>query len=539
MFDAGKGFFHFVFANRDDDYYTSSYIKMGFEPYLRYKLIKENYRYICFLGREQYKMGKDYRIDLMGGIGTEILDQVVVEPVKKNKGLFDIFGKKSKSERQDKISEIHHEEGFKIEHVETDFNTLLGYFNKIMEIMIQKKGVAIVIPIDIFTEFTENTEVVKMLINLQSRPGYNIIVLTSSVKALDNDLYFRNPSFEYRSQKIQGDRTSIFFNPKLFPEIDNVFNIRTSDSITKLIFIYDRLKSAFGERMIVWNGFPYDHILRAVKYTFMRTPSLPFMRTPEQYAAIIWAWYENEDFREKYSELHLPLNEFRKTKEITEVLQQKEFCRIIEKIIDEKCPNDKSIKSFFEHMSCEDKPIRIVYETRGRVDSIDSVIVQQLIRFKKTISGHEDALGDDVLKKVSLMIRQFSKPSYQSANNKAELPHEKFRDEESRKLLSSLFSALDEKSEWNSWDDGAMYLLYTLFWTCYSDAISMCDNDLFNLLGEARFNKCMEALRYCMKNSRQIPFDTEKACSFANTTARKLERADQKELKKYIILMGD
>ena len=263
------------------------------------------------------------------------------------------------------------------------------------------------------------------------------------------------------------------------------------------------------------------------------------MRVPEQYAAVIWAWYENDDFREKHINLNLPFNELRKTKEITDILQQKEYIFCIEKIIDEECSDVQSVKAFCERWACEDKPIYIVYETGGRAEKIELMIVQQLIRFKKVISGHESVLGEEAVKKVSFMIRQFSKPSYQSANNKAELPHVKFKDEESKKLLSSLFASLEEKSEWNSWDDGSMYLLYVLFWMCYSDAISMCDSDLFNLLGEARFNKGMEALRYCMKNSRQIPFDTEKACSFADTTASKLEHADQKELKKYIILMGD
>ncbi len=538
MFEAGKGLFHFVFANRDDDFYTSSYIKMSFEPYLRYKLIKKNYRYLCFLGREHYKMGKEYRLDLIGGIGTEILDQVVVEPVKKNKGLFEnIFGKKNKPEAPSRIGEINHEEDFRIEHVETNFQTLTGYFNKILGVMSQKKGVAVVIPIDIFTELTENADIVKMLLSLQS--GYNIILITSSVKALENDLYFKNSSLEYHSHRVQSERTSIFFNAKMFPEIEKAFSARTSDSTSKLVFIYDKLKFALGERMVVWNSLPYEHILKAVRYTFMHFPSLPIMRVPEQYAAVIWAWYENDNFREKHIKLNLPLNELRKTKEITDILQQKEYIFGIEKVIDEECSNVQSIKAFCERLTCEDKPIYIVYETGGRTEKIELMIVQQLIRFKKVVSGHENILDDEALKRVSFMIRQFSKPSYQSVNNKAELPHVKFKEEENKKLLSSLFSSLEEKSEWNSWDDGSMYLLYVLFWKCYTDSMSMCDNDFFNSLGELRFNRCMEALRYCMKNSRQIPFNTEKACSFTDTTAGKLENADQKELKKYIILLGD
>ncbi|MCD7959309.1 MAG: hypothetical protein LUF89_07465 [Ruminococcus sp.] len=53
MFRAADGFFHFVFANIDDVYYTPDYLRIRFLPYLRMKLFQAGYCYVYILDEEQ------------------------------------------------------------------------------------------------------------------------------------------------------------------------------------------------------------------------------------------------------------------------------------------------------------------------------------------------------------------------------------------------------------------------------------------------------------------------------------------------------
>ena len=55
IFDSGKGLFHLLFANDDDDYYTDSYVKTNFGFYLYHSLIAMKYDYVY------YFYGDDFR----------------------------------------------------------------------------------------------------------------------------------------------------------------------------------------------------------------------------------------------------------------------------------------------------------------------------------------------------------------------------------------------------------------------------------------------------------------------------------------------
>lgn len=127
-----------------------------------------------------------------------------------------------------------------------------------------------------------------------------------------------------------------------------------------------------------------------------------------------------------------------------------------------------------------------------------------MIAYKKTMKRHEAILGDAGAAQMNRVMLFFSNPSYTSCYNKVKLPHERFAEEENKTAITQMLGKLREKTEWNSWEEGAMLLLYTLFEQCYRQSKAMCSIDQYNELGRSVFEKALQAMQYCMYRAEDV-----------------------------------
>lgn len=496
MFDKGKGFFHFVFANQDDDYYTAAYVKMKFGSYMKYELINSGFRYIFFFGKD-----KSYWFEC-NDIARERL-----ESDNPSKGFFG-FLKNKGSKKNDETDNISNWKHFNINDFEVK-----QYLINVFELMIQNTDAVVVMPINLFVYIKEYDDLMEKLIQLKNKSKHNIFVITSSVKASENDKYFRNTEYEFGYEGTNiNNNSEIFYDKKLFPEL--VKRLNASTKVPKLIFLYDIMneKECFKWRIHIWNELSYDQILTAVRYTIMRhTPkSAKCIIPPESYAAIIYAWYGSESFREEYSYLDFPENKYRCLKEITEMVYRSLSTNArsieIEKIINQMGTNN--IQDFIDRIDSK-SPNMIADSKQG-----EPAILKLLIRYKKILKGHKKCLWEkdryqweEKLCDVNDMIYIFSKPFFQSSENKGPLPHELFNESRNSSKNSTffkeLFDMLEEKEKWNSWDEMIAYLLYLLFKICHDEGMRMCGTQTYNERGKRNFNECLGKLKLCRDNSQK------------------------------------
>lgn len=73
MFDAGRGFFYLVFANEDDYFFTDAFIRLNFLSYLKLRLIEDEYRQLCFIGKTSFTDELDYKMDFIGALSKELI----------------------------------------------------------------------------------------------------------------------------------------------------------------------------------------------------------------------------------------------------------------------------------------------------------------------------------------------------------------------------------------------------------------------------------------------------------------------------------
>ena len=299
---------------------------------------------------------------------------------------------------------------------------------------------------------------------------------------------------------------------------------------------YEALKDAFAERMIVLNSLNYEKLLIAVKYSLMREESAEFRYPPDAYAALLWAWYENDLFRAKYPQLKLPDNPFRSTRVIIDFISERGITPEANAVI--QAEKSWYYRDFVNRWFCEDKDVAIVYDKNTLLDSRTGGILREMDTFGRLIEGHEAIFGAEGMRKLAAVRRYFSKPSYTSCHNRFILPHERFFETDNRAVLQEMFQYL-KKWEWNTWDDGAALLLATLFELCYRAGTAMSSMDFYNELGEQQFEKTMQSIRFCVSNSKAFPADSARASRFVNEAVNVLRSGDNKKIKQFIVLKGE
>lgn len=485
MFRADDGFFHFVFANQDDDYYMSAYIKMQFQPYLRYQILNQGYRYIYFLGTEQ-KKDNEYWLRCVGGVSRDALES------EQKKGFLASFMK-----RDTTADELTNRD-YNIDEFElSNYEAFRTSFLKILDLMKRKNNVALVLPVGLFALFNEDTEIIEKISPLTRKNRDNILVLTTSVEAAQNDIYFKNKKYIFPKKKEEIGNTGIFYNKRIFAEILECFDSDASTT-TRIVCTYDVLKDKYGDRMQVWNDMAYETVRTAVRYYFLHDMPFESFGKAEDYANVVWLWYNDWTFRDRFCHIKFSPNPRRSMRVVIDDLRRYELQQEIESIIAE---NSGEFQQHLQKADCTE-PIYIV--------RADSGIVSLLRRFRMLDRRHE-VLSEEECAELLEIIDFFNKPFYISCHNKGDLMYTHFSE---RNELKKFFDYLANQNEWNCWDCCMVRILFVLFQLCGDEALQTVEEDRFNSLNLTKLDKGMEALKHCMKKSESGNTDQGEAFAF-------------------------
>lgn len=513
MFDAGLGFFHLVFANLSDDYYISPGIKIDFPSFLRLKLMEDGFRYICFVEKAAFSQEHEYQILLTGRLTEKMLKE------KEKKKLFG--SAKHHSDTDDK------QDFFTKTVIGTEIGTLRGYFRKILDKMGVRKDFALICPIGIFADCCEDTDLLKDLINRRKNPNHNIIILTGSVNAAEHDVFFRRlaaPEVSYNRAAFR----SPFQNGDLFPEVKNL--IRTSRTIKKLIFTYDFLKEAFGERMQILNRLDYESLRSLLRYIVLHNRQrFPLEFSSDYYAALICAWYQNEKFREKYRELDLPRNPFREYSVIAQTASLPAFFERANSVLHAEKVEDTGEKArdIADFWNAGTTDVPIIYDSVTMLSRLPE-IYSYLITYRRNLRKHETILSVEEWKELYDTLRFFGRPSY--SMNEGVLPHE--RCVRYQPKIQSLYQSL-KKEDWNGWDEAAMRLVFIMYKRCRFHADKTEDEDPTNERGRLELEKCLEAIEKCIYNSLRLPDETAQARFLCDKAESVICRRDFNALREF------
>ena len=520
MFDSNSGFFYLVFANMTDDYYTSSFFKTDFLSYLRLRLIEDGFRYLCFVNKTPFGHQREYRLTLAGGLNISMIQQASA-----NRGFFDNLFMRGNNRNDVWDTQERNRKSC----IEINLNTLREYMSNILNKMAEQRGIAVVCPLDIFSVCCEDEGIIKALTERQKKPNQNIMILTGSVNAAEHDAHFRRLAVQDAR-----DHTSVFRNGKLFPNIERYINARR-DKLTKLIFTYDLLKGAFGERMRILNDLSFEKLCLLVKYAVMHDNRIPLRYSSDYYAAVIYAWYENERFRRRYEYLNLPENPFRETKIVADAIAQRSFFDLANKVLQAELEgmSDYEAQDIADFWRSDDKGVPIVYDLSVKNERVPAVR-DCLIAFRRQLRGHEDILEEEEWRDIDMMVQYFSRPSYSLYEGQSVLPHERCADYKGK--IDKLYHSL-KKEVWNSWDDSAMKLLFVMFKRCYEHTRESEETtqDRDSYLGEQEFKKCMESIEHCMFNSARYPGESNMAKFFYSETKQVLCCEDPDRVRTYCV----
>ncbi len=527
MFSASE-LFHFVFANMNDEYYTSSLVKMDFDTYLWYCLRTNSYKYIAHIIK--VPNSSEYVMELTN------MSLKKTENTASSSGFWGSFSFFSRNNNDDMRSKEHffyeHDSNVCREKSSAKlWDDMQEGISEILEFMKTNSSVAFVMHIDEFDMLCKNRDNMAKLVAMKKDNHSNIIVLCGSVDAAENDKYFVESSHKYNSKnQYDANDRSIFFERKLFPELLNEFRPADIEKLPKMVITYALLKKALGDRMMVWNEFSYDKVLDVVRYKFLRArkEEMAEMYPPEFAAFAVQAWYGNYHFRSKYKEGSSVLdgNRTRRFSSLAYDVGKRGFMRWLREIyLSEKTYDIYELK---KRWMIDESYSYIGYFSESHSDP---AIVQQMLKYREILLQQRYDIGKEKMDYIISMIKFFRQPSYVSSNNKADLPHHFFENPKYAEELNKLYTDLSRKGEWNKWDDCCIEVLFALFDLCKDHAESCCGNDSFNETGELQVEQGMELIKYCRKQSVDRYFDYEQACRTCNEAVDILYSGDKSEIK--------
>lgn len=509
-------FFHFVFANLNDEYYTSSLLKMDFDTYLWYCLTEDRYK--CIAHVKKLRTASGYVMEYTG------IKKSRLELERKKKPLFSGFGGLFGAKKDEEEMETHLDPS--VVRASTDPKTweeMVPYILNIIELMKNDSNMVLAMSVADFDMLCSDRKVVSDLITLKKNGGSNIMVLYSGVNAVENDKYFvydaASPSVFYQKD-----------NRELFSDLYYKFNPGDTDEQQRRIMTYGLLKTALGSRMQVWNEFTEERVRNAVKYASMRTTYLSGLFEPSFTSFVIRAFYANDAFYEKYkTDAPLTDNKRRMFSELTNCIGKKKFRLWLEDISRTERTEDADELSL--HWMIDDNYAYIGYFSDGYSEP---AIVKMMEKFRNLVRGHESGVMDeDRLGRLEEMIAYFKKPAYRSRFLKDELMCEMFQHQKNNNLINNVLVRLAKKKEWNSWDEGCAETLYALFDLSTSQAESYCDGDFYNELGKAQFNMGMNMLSYAFESSITRSHMHDEGCKVNRITIETLYSGDNKAIKQF------
>ena len=503
MFDAADGFFHLLFANYDDDYFTSGYVRMHFLSYLRWQMLRAGFHCVYLLFPAGRGMDADYQ---MQWVGSQSLSQLNNE---QKKGFFSLFKGKNKNDSQTDCI---------VECEELSGDELYERLTRILHTM--KNNTAVAMPAELLARLTQQHSELITLISSQMHRRGNVMILTMQPRASETDALFRLPASE-----IGGAGSVIpagfLCRSDLFPEIADALSAQQTYRSER----YAAVKEALGSRMLCWNSLTYEDVRNAVRYAYYRHPDWEDCDKCDAYAAILWAWHTDAGFRDRNYQLGCRENPLLKRFILLENLSDSSFRTRLAELVQRDLLTEPDL--FVRQFSEESIPLCI-----QRAES-EQDIVSVLTQYRALLRGHEELLDTEDLRCLIEMTEEFRAPELLSVKNASKPAYCKFRDAESRRAFNELFDKLRQKKEWNHWDRGIMYLLYVLFSLCREDAQALCGTDDYHLPYDKVFLKTTEAIRFCMRQSAETPYDHEAAARFTQKAAEVFRSKDYNKIRNY------
>lgn len=309
IFDSGKGLFHLLFANDDDDYYTDSYVKTNFGFYLYHSLIAMKYDYVY------YFYGDDFRNCVIKPFDNVSLE-LFAEKQPGRSIMNSLFGGKKKNtnesfEQQKNIARTRNRNaGFQIN--DTTFEETVS---RLTELMKKKSRIAVVMPIGIFNALADCQNVIGELKKISEKNYHDnnrhAFIITASLYANESLRYFK-PSDETES--------NIFTNTELFPELESYFYDYYQFSSN--YYIYDKLKRLIGDEMAFYDSLSFENIRRMVTRYCLNTDYVPdfSVKNIHSLTAVIYAYYNSAEYRSTHH-ISLPDNPKRLTGAVEESMR--------------------------------------------------------------------------------------------------------------------------------------------------------------------------------------------------------------------------
>ncbi len=516
MFDAKNGFFHFVFANQNDDFYTSSFLKLKFIPFLRYqiRLAGRYYRYVYLFREKELHESGEYYLEYIGEHARSASAQEVT-PLRNS--LFDSLkemftSKKNIGTEQADISE-EEINNYVIFSEKIRKQQIREKLLHILNMMLHESNVLTVLPAELFYELMQEdaSNLKTMLIELKRQRRANAMILFADANADMTMKYLIDPYYRYPRKKLnRPDERNIFTNKTLFPEFDEILN---DAEPTSLCLFFEEMQNRFQDRMQVWTAVSYDCLYQAVFSFLLRKTE------PEQFADntdaqkitdVIWNWYHQPLMHDRYPDLPLENQKY----EIREVLHLLESPEIRQKIIQTEIPT-------FKNTSPSVTLFRIEQETILPLLKQYHALLQ---KFPET----QDIISQDEYESLLYMIADFEKPGFAQGNNVRSPIWYYFEDYQ--KDYEEYMHYLEQCKEPVGWDMGGIRLLYVLFALCYEDAHGTDMNHL----------RCQDLIyigRYVLKNfkdsARDFPDDRQKASYQTSRQEELFRTGTKKEMSDY------
>ena len=511
LLHGSEGLFHFIFADQQDEYITSSYFSMKFVPYLQMRLVQNEYKYIYVLGSGGKQCTNEYWLSMVGEQSMNLLDN--------DNGIRG--GLITKFLHRHNVNDEKIDRGIRV--FEFSKQSMLEKLYSILDIMEQRSSIALSLPIDLFCELGDDkdSEFVRKLTLLKNRRRNNIIIITTSLSAEYNNHFFRFDHLLFPNKPDTNKNSSVFLNNNLFPEIARAFSDEAE--FQNRVLLYEVLQDVLKNQMHVWNNLSYEKICNAVKYHFMHSPgiSLKSIAYAEQYAHILWMWYNDIDFCDKYYNINFIENTQHSIRLIRDSLDNEKVRNRIEEI--------NYTGAAYDREEISEKSGKIYGNTN------DSFFVGILEDYRKILRTHSDILCKEELSELLMIIDYFRKPAFIHKKNSDHPIYTNFSEEKNRVFTRRFLQYLREIKEINQWDAGAAYIFYKLMHYCYKDVSPGYDNDPYHVLCKTIFDMCMKAISYAMKQSSEIPYAQEEAAVFTNDFVNVLKTEDRNSIRIYSI----
>lgn len=273
LFQAHRGFTHFVFANHKDSYLLPSLVRLGLNEYLYCQLKEQRYEAVYFIS------------GMEGEYTLSVFDQPSRELYRKNgkkaKGFMGIFGQEDEDEART----------YRLPGGAECARRLSAMLKK-------GRRQAFVFHPDTFREIFENQP---QELEEFTRTGCKYL------EQNENILVLQMPMAASGSQGLLTDPGGIFARQELCPEVGML--LRQEHSVK----LYEQLAKDLGERMVVFSCFSREQLLLAAKWVYLTAHyDLDWQEQDAQdLAAFLYTWYASPMLRRETGAL-LSENEDRK-----------------------------------------------------------------------------------------------------------------------------------------------------------------------------------------------------------------------------------